>query len=404
MAGHSLRLADADGHVCAAQPKGALDVASVDGAVITLATPLTAGGSSADCVLVREVDPCAQVALLPSVSQDMRQRCPVRLTCDDSETIMLPNVYTCICPSCEDVLISSTTSSTMQSYLQANPPVTRYTAGALAAAREGIPQGTCKDTSRTGCMDPEALNFDPAAFVSDPDACIAKVWGCPADATAANTVAASNSYDHANAEHQCRGVYCSTDGTMAGITDTRPTWLAAPPSWSCAAGTVVEFGGQSAAEHVLLEPFDECSLSPCNSPSNLAQALASGKPLQTCEQLEIGDLPRAWVCDDPNFYWLGDYSCSCAHDAESGEYESAVLETCGAVSNQIRSSHCVFFADRDPCLQDPLVEDSRRGTFSRYEVTSWLVTDAQRRHHLCKVGTGDPDCVPEAARPLANGE
>ena len=68
LAGHSLRLADADGHVCAAQPKGALDVASVDGAVITLATPLTAGGSSADCVLVREVDPCAQVAVLPSAS------------------------------------------------------------------------------------------------------------------------------------------------------------------------------------------------------------------------------------------------------------------------------------------------------------------------------------------------
>ena len=54
-AGQLLRLADADGQTCAAQPKTDLTVASVSGAAVTFSTDITTGDTSAatNCVLSR---------------------------------------------------------------------------------------------------------------------------------------------------------------------------------------------------------------------------------------------------------------------------------------------------------------------------------------------------------------
>ena len=60
-AGQVLQLSDAGGQTCAAAPKGSdLVVASVDGAVITFATALTAGDTGSNCVLSRAA-PCLAV-------------------------------------------------------------------------------------------------------------------------------------------------------------------------------------------------------------------------------------------------------------------------------------------------------------------------------------------------------
>jgi hypothetical protein len=67
---------------------------------------------------------------------------------------------------------------------------------------------------------------------------------------------------------QCRGLYCSTDGTVAGVVPmveapgsaTQPAWDADAIAWVCPAGSaLLTFGdgGGEAAAH------DECATAPC---------------------------------------------------------------------------------------------------------------------------------------------
>ena len=122
VAGQTLQLvtSSAAGATCGLQPlAGALTVALVDGAVITFSTDLTAPDSallpsvSTACELLRQVDPCPALATLPTgglsiSSVQQQQQCPVRLVCDDSATIVVPNVFSCSCPACTDVVITDT--------------------------------------------------------------------------------------------------------------------------------------------------------------------------------------------------------------------------------------------------------------------------------------------------------
>jgi hypothetical protein len=139
---------------------------------------------------------------------------------------------------------------------------------------------------------------------------------------------------------------------------------------------VVVFYGDGAGSGEL-PPVDECSTNPCNTPASLAEALAAATsgtpgPFFACDQLEIGDLPRTWVCNDPNPYWRGDYTCACAFDSETSDYDPAIQETCGA---------------------DVLVTSDSGAEFSSFETVSVMAKDPIFRRHVCLVSTGQPDCV-----------
>jgi hypothetical protein len=387
VAGQTLQLvtSSAAGATCGLQPlASALTVASVDGAVITFSTDLTAPDSallpsvSTACELLRQVDPCPALATLPTGglsigSVQQQQQCPVRLVCDDSATIVVPNVFSCSCPACTDVVITDTPAlaslTLMKSYLETHPAMRHF----VVSAVQGQEGQACKDTSRSGCMDETAFNYDPTAFTPAPDTCITRVWGCPEGATATNSVVGSNSYDHTDTDTQCRGVYCSADGTQAGIIEGEsPTRSDASSPWTCAtAGATAVAYGTGGGE---LPAYDECSTDPCNDPGDLAASLASADPsvVFTCDQPELGDTPRSWQCSDPNLYWRGDYTCSCAVDSATSSYVSSVLSTCGA---------------------EELVTTDSGIVLSNYEVTEWLSTSTVQRRQLCFVATGRVDCV-----------
>jgi hypothetical protein len=120
--------------------------------------------------------------------------------------------------------------------------------------------------------------------------------------------------------------------------------------------------GEGAGE---VAAFDECSTDPCTD------------ALHRCEQHEVGDLPRPWVCSDANHYWLGDFTCACAYDAATTQYDQAVLAGCGAGS----------------------VLQLRDGTpYSNYELSGWLRSAPTFRSMLCNAVFGRMttvgQCVP----------
>jgi hypothetical protein len=379
VAGQKLQLDHAAGRNCAASGPGVLrtplEVISAVGAVITFATDIQAGGTPTDCVLKRQVDPCAALMLDGLVGTE-RQLCPMPLQCTDVDTIVVPQTFSCVCPACGDVMMDTSTSTAMKAYLESKGGLRRHVTATLSRVREQEAAGTGEScpVSRAGCTDPMAVNYDPFA-ASDDGTCIAKVLGCPATATATNAAAVvgSNFYEHADAATQCRGVYCSSDGSQAGITTEVPSRDGA--AWACNSGSVVFYGdGAGSGE---LPPIDECITDPCNAPASLADALAaaaSGAPATyyACDQLEIGDLPRAWVCNDPNQYWRGDYTCSCAFDSTTTDYDPAIQETCGA---------------------DVLVISDSGTVFSQYEAVSLMARDPIFRRHVCQVSTGELQCV-----------
>ena len=122
-------------------------------------------------------------------------------------------------------------------------------------------------------------------------------------------------------------------------------------------------------------PTDECSVDPCNSVPDIETSLASSSPspVFTCDQLEVGDVPRTWLCDDPNPFWLNDYTCSCAVDETTSQYPADVLAVCGT--------------------EEMMTTES--GTLSNYQVSAWL-SAAPERQQMCQVATGTSDCVAES--------
>ena len=112
----------------------------------------------------------------------------------------------------------------------------------------------------TGCMDPTAFNYDPVAFTPDQSSCVPREWGCPSDAVATNAVATANSYDHTDAPTQCKGAYCSSDGTRDGSITERPTRVDTSSPWTCTGGAqVVAFNSVPFHPGGELPAFGECS-------------------------------------------------------------------------------------------------------------------------------------------------
>lgn len=88
------------------------------------------------------------------------------------------------------------------------------------------------------------------------------------------------------------------------------------------------------------------------------------------------DDTNGFVCNDPNQYWLGDATCSCAY--QDGRYSDAVSGTCGTGT--------VFVNSRTG------QEDV---TVTNYGMTLFLESDPTTRNHVCRLINQGPgsDCL-----------
>ena len=80
------------------------------------------------------------------------------------------------------------------------------------------------------------------------------------------------------------------------------------------------------------------------------------------------------MCSDPNQYWLGDATCSCAY--QNGRYSDAVSGTCGTGT--------VFVNSRTG------QEDV---TVTNYGMTLFLESDPTTRNHVCRLINQGPGSV-----------
>ena len=192
------------------------------------------GFSGGVCQLLDEcaLDPCAESALdvpgMDPAQTPNRFQCPVSLHCTDSDWT-LTDSYVCECPSCASVMLSDTTTGLLTDYFSTHPAISRYVAsGVVATLTDPSGLGTCQDPTRTGCMEPAALNFDPTAAIPDNSVCTARVYGCM-DKRATNYDANANTYDPTGefapgtdpqpgdgtdpnyVAHTCKAAYCQSE-------------------------------------------------------------------------------------------------------------------------------------------------------------------------------------------------
>ena len=146
-----------------------------------------------------------------------RFQCPVNFVCTDPDTATTDD-YTCECPACSDVALTSTTETALTSYFSTHPAISRFVARSANELNQAPDAATCRDPSATGCTDQAALNYDSAAGVDD-GSCQAKVYGCM-DKRAINYNTNANAYDASGAQGVdtlCHGKYCETPSDCVSI-------------------------------------------------------------------------------------------------------------------------------------------------------------------------------------------
>jgi hypothetical protein len=215
-----------------------------------------------------------------------------------------------------------------------------------------------------GCTISTKANYNPAAYYdTSPSSCVDRAYGCPANAIATNANSTANYYNHSAASSQCHGSYCAHNGTLQGIVmSAKPTRVSVNALWQCPTGlAVLAFGTTTAAGVThLLPAYDECSTLPCSSST-----------MYSCGQISPTGRYFEWQCHDPNQYWLGDFTCSCAYNDLTDRYPASIMDSCG--------NETVFEADGR--------------IVSEFEMSRYLSRDSTRRNHLCRVTTGRSDCL-----------
>ena len=204
------------------------------------------GFSGNVCQLLDEcaLNPCEiNIADAPGTdpgSDANRFQCPVSLQCTDSD-LTDTDSYVCACPSCSSVMLSDTTTGLLTTYFDTHPAIGRYVASGVASTlTDPSGLGTCRDPARTGCMDENALNYDPTAAVPDNSACVARVYGCM-DPRATNYDASANSYDPTGVLGEaCKAAYCQAPAQCVAIVTTDGA--------NAECGTA-EFVGEDLADH-----------------------------------------------------------------------------------------------------------------------------------------------------------
>ena len=99
-----------------------------------------------------------------------------------------------------------------------------------------------------------------------------------------------------------------------------------------------------------------CPSGSVGSPPNVTDAECGSRQAFSCSDATDTN----FTCVDPNPYWLGDYSCGCAHD------------TCGAD---------VVFTDT-----------TRDLSITNYALTQFLNSAATTRSHVCRLIGNPLDC------------
>jgi len=161
--------------------------------------------------------------------------------------------------------------------------------------------------------------------------------------------------------------------------------------WSCSGDDIImAFGDCPSCIEV-----DECAstapdpVGPCNDPSHRLCVEATGLGGYVGE--DCTNTRQAFVCGenvggsyndydfacvDPNPYWMGDFTCSCAfdHDASAPRFAADVAGGCGT---------------------DTVFTDSTTGTsVSNYELTFYLQSREGARNQLCEqLHDPAPDCM-----------
>lgn len=161
--------------------------------------------------------------------------------------------------------------------------------------------------------------------------------------------------------------------------------------WACGGDLVItEFGDCPSCLQV-----DECGttapdpVGPCNNPSQRLCVEATGpegyvapdctntRQAFVCAENVGGSYSDYdFACVDPNPYWMGDFTCSCAfdHSASIPGYTPEIAGDCGT---------------------DTVFTDSSTGTsVSNYELTFYLHSREGARNHLCEqLHDPAPDCM-----------
>jgi hypothetical protein len=139
------------------------------------------------------------------------------MVCDDPDQTVTDD-YTCTCPACTEMALSSTTASALSTYFDAHPSFRRFVARGAQQIADPSTITTCQIHGLEGCTDPLALNFDATASVPRPDLCVDRVYGCM-DKRAINYDSAANSYDPTGSDPDtlCHGAYCSHEASCVSI-------------------------------------------------------------------------------------------------------------------------------------------------------------------------------------------
>mgnify|MGYP003329152102 CR=1 FL=1 len=86
--------------------------------------------------------------------------------------------YHCTCPACDSLAMSAETAQKLTEYFASHASFRRFVARGAQQIFDPTLAKSCKTPGLEGCMDVDALNYDPAASVSRPDLCAERVYGC----------------------------------------------------------------------------------------------------------------------------------------------------------------------------------------------------------------------------------